>query len=189
MGNRREIYLQRRLQKRVLTKKLKNMFLTIVVFMIILALFDLYVGVSNDAVNFLSSAIGAKVAKWRTIMIIAALGIIIGALMSDGMMDIARHGILDPDYFTFNEVMMVFVAVMITDVIVLDLFNTLKMPTSTTVSLVFELLGAAFIISVLKASNDASLSIAELLNFDKAFSVILAIFTSVGIAFFSAVIV
>ena len=165
------------------------MFLTIVVFMIILALFDLYVGVSNDAVNFLSSAIGAKVAKWRTIMIIAALGIIIGALMSDGMMDIARHGILDPDYFTFNEVMMVFVAVMITDVIVLDLFNTLKMPTSTTVSLVFELLGAAFIISVLKASNDASLSIAELLNFDKAFSVILAIFTSVGIAFFSAVIV
>ena len=157
--------------------------------MIILALFDLYVGVSNDAVNFLSSAIGAKVAKWRTIMIIAALGIIIGALMSNGMMDIARHGILDPDYFTFNEVMMVFVAVMITDVIVLDLFNTLKMPTSTTVSLVFELLGAAFIISVLKASEDASLNIAELLNFDKAFSVILAIFTSVGIAFFSAVIV
>ena len=165
------------------------MFTTIVVFMIILALFDLYVGVSNDAVNFLSSAIGAKVAKWRTIMIIAALGIIIGALMSNGMMDIARHGILDPDYFTFNEVMMVFVAVMITDVIVLDLFNTLKMPTSTTVSLVFELLGAAFIISVLKASEDASLNIAELLNFDKAFSVILAIFTSVGIAFFSAVIV
>ena len=189
MGNRREIYLQRKLQKRVLTKKLKNMFLTIVVFMIILALFDLYVGVSNDAVNFLSSAIGAKVAKWRTIMIIAALGIIIGARMSNGMMDIARHGILDPDYFTFNEVMMVFVAVMITDVIVLDLFNTLKMPTSTTVSLVFELLGAAFIISVLKASEDASLNIAELLNFDKAFSVILAIFTSVGIAFFSAVIV
>ncbi|MBO7337398.1 MAG: inorganic phosphate transporter [Paludibacteraceae bacterium] len=165
------------------------MFLTIVVFMIILALFDLYVGVSNDAVNFLSSAIGAKVAKWRTIMIIAALGIISGAMMSDGMMDIARHGILDPDYFTFNEVMTVFVAVMITDVIVLDLFNTLKMPTSTTVSLVFELLGAAFIISMLKASEDASLNIAELLNFDKAFSVILAIFTSVGIAFFSAVVV
>ncbi len=189
MGNKREIYLQRRLQKKSTYPKTEKMFLTIVVFMIILALFDLYVGVSNDAVNFLSSAIGAKVAKWRTIMIIAALGIIIGALMSDGMMDIARHGILDPDYFTFNEVMMVFVAVMITDVIVLDLFNTLKMPTSTTVSLVFELLGAAFIISVLKASENASLSIAELLNFDKAFSVILAIFTSVGIAFFSAVIV
>ena len=119
------------------------MFELIVGFLIILAIFDLVVGVSNDAVNFMNSGIGAKAARFRTIMAVSAIGVFAGAAMSNGMMDIARHGILMPEYFTFYEVMCVFLAVMVTDVILLDIFNTLGMPTSTTVSLVFELLGGA----------------------------------------------
>lgn len=166
------------------------MFELIVGFLIILAIFDLVVGVSNDAVNFMNSGIGAKAARFRTIMAVSAIGVFAGAAMSNGMMDIARHGILMPEYFTFYEVMCVFLAVMVTDVILLDIFNTLGMPTSTTVSLVFELLGGAFALAILKIINEATgpdgtlLGLGELLNTEKAISVVLGIFLSVAIAFF-----
>ncbi len=168
---------------------METIYLCIVVFLLCLAIFDLFVGVSNDAVNFLNSAIGAKVAKFRTVMIVASVGVGIGAVMSTGMMDVARHGIMSPDYFTFNEVMVIFLAVMVTDVIVLDMFNSLGMPTSTTVSLVFELLGGTFIIATIKTISDGTLTYSELLNTDKALQVIIAIFVSVAIAFVFGVIV
>ena len=155
----------------------------IVVFLLCLALFDLYVGVSNDAVNFLQSAVGARVAAFRTILFVASAGVILGAVMSSGMMDVARHGIMMPNHYAMSEVMVVFLAVMVTDVIVLDVFNSLGMPTSTTVSLVFELLGAAAILAAVKMMGDGSLQINDLLNTDKALSVILAIFVSVAVAF------
>ncbi|MDO4172730.1 MAG: inorganic phosphate transporter [Prevotellaceae bacterium] len=164
-------------------------FLGIVAFLIILALFDLVVGVSNDAVNFLNSAIGAKVARFRTIVAIAAVGVFVGASMSNGMMDVARHGIMTPMHFSFYDVMCVLLAVMVTDVVLLDIFNTLGMPTSTTVSMVFELLGGAFAIALLKIASGAVdaegrlLSLGDLLNTEKALSVILGIFLSVAIAF------
>ena len=168
---------------------MSTIYLCIVIFLLCLAVFDLFVGVSNDAVNFLQSAIGAQVAKFRTVLIIASCGVVLGAIMSSGMMDIARHGIMSPDHFTFEEVMTLFLAVMVTDVIVLDVFNTLGMPTSTTVSLVFELLGGAFILSTLKMWGDPSLNYSVLLNSDKALEVIIGIFASVAIAFFFGVIV
>ena len=161
-----------------------EIYFIIVAFLLMLAVFDLFVGVSNDAVNFLNSAVGAKVAKYRTILIVASLGVVIGAIMSSGMMDVARHGIMRPENYSFHEVMTIFLAVMVTDVIVLDIFNTLGMPTSTTVSLVFELLGGTFILAMLKMSADPTLAISDLLNSDKALSVIIAIFVSVAIAFF-----
>ncbi len=160
-----------------------TIYLCIVIFLLCLAVFDLFVGVSNDAVNFLQSAIGAKVAKFRTVLIIASCGVVLGAIMSSGMMDIARHGIMSPDHFTFEEVMTLFLAVMVTDVIILDVFNTLGMPTSTTVSLVFELLGGAFILATLKMYGDDSLNYGILLNSNKALEVIMGIFSSVIIAF------
>ena len=165
------------------------LFLGIVVFLIILAVFDLVVGVSNDAVNFLNSAIGAKVAKYRTIVVVAAVGIFAGAATSNGMMDIARHGIMITQYYSFYDVMCVFLAVMVTDIVLLDIFNTLGMPTSTTVSMVFELLGGAFAIALLwihsgaRAADGTPLSLGDLLNTEKAISVILGIFLSVAIAF------
>lgn len=160
-----------------------------------LAVFDLVVGVSNDAVNFLNSAIGAKVAKFRTIVAIAAVGVFAGAAMSNGMMDVARHGIMTPEYFSFYEVMCVFLAVMVTDVILLDIFNTLGMPTSTTVSMVFELLGGAFAVAILKIAHGATssdgtlLALGDLLNTEKAISVIMGIFLSVAIAFIVGMVV
>ena len=168
---------------------METIYLCIVVFLLCLAVFDLFVGVSNDAVNFLNSAIGAKVAKFRTVMIIASAGVALGAVMSSGMMDVARHGIMQPSNFTFYDVMTIFLAVMVTDVIVLDMFNTLGMPTSTTVSLVFELLGGTFIIAAVKIASDPSLAFGDLLNTDKALSVIVAIFVSVAIAFVFGVVV
>ncbi len=164
-------------------------YLIIVVFLFMLAIFDLVVGVSNDAVNFLNSAIGAKVASFKTIMIIAAMGIFVGASFSNGMMDIARHGIYQPEYFYFQEIMCILVAVMLTDVVLLDFFNSLGLPTSTTVSLVFELLGGTFAIALIKTANDPSLQMSQLVNTDKALSVIMAIFVSVAIAFFFGLIV
>lgn len=164
-------------------------YLIIVSFLIVLAVFDLVVGVSNDAVNFLNSAIGAKVAKFRTIVTIAAIGVFAGAALSNGMMDVARHGIMTPEYFSFTDVICVFLAVMVTDVILLDIFNTLGMPTSTTVSMVFELLGGAFAIALIKILDGAvdvegvPLTLGDLLNTEKALSVILGIFLSVAIAF------
>lgn len=168
---------------------MNTLFLGIVIFLIILAVFDLVVGVSNDAVNFLNSAIGAKVAKFKTIVLIAAIGVFAGASLSNGMMDVARHGIMMPEYFSFYNVMCVFLAVMVTDVILLDIFNTLGMPTSTTVSMVFELLGGTFAIAIIQIVNGATdangvaLTLGDLLNTEKALSVILGIFLSVAIAF------
>jgi len=120
----------------------ENIYLALVIVLFILAISDLVVGVSNDAVNFLNSAIGSKAASFKVIMIIAALGVLFGATFSSGMMEIARSGIFHPDKFYFSEIMLIFLAVMITDVILLDTFNTYGLPTSTTVSIVFELLGA-----------------------------------------------
>lgn len=144
---------------------------------------DLVVGVSNDAVNFLTSAIGAKVAPYKTILLIASIGIFIGAVSGNGMMDIARNGIFHPSYFKFSEVMVIFIAVICSDVLLLDIFNSLGMPTSTTVSMVFELLGGTFMLSMLKIARDPSLQLSQLMNTDKALSVIIAIFISVAIAF------
>ena len=164
---------------------MESIYLGIVIFLFLLAIFDLTVGVSNDAVNFLNSAIGAKAASFKTIILIAAAGIFCGATMSNGMMEIARHGIFRPEAFHFNELMCIFLAVMVTDVVLLDIFNTLGMPTSTTVSMVFELLGGTFALAMLKiAAGHESLTFAELLNTEKALTVILGIFLSVAIAFF-----
>lgn len=158
--------------------------LCIVIFLFVLAVFDLTVGVSNDAVNFLTSALGSKAASFRTIIIVASVGIFIGAASSNGMMDIARHGIFRPEYFSFYDLICIFMAVMVTDIILLDVFNSIGMPTSTTVSMVFELLGAAFIIALMKMWHDESaLSLMDLLNTEKALEVILGIFLSVAIAF------
>lgn len=164
-------------------------YLIIIVFLLVLAVVDLFVGVSNDAVNFMNSAIGAKVARFRTVIIVASVGIVAGAMLSAGMMDVARHGIMQPSYFSFREVMMLFLAVMVTDVIVLDVFNSHGMPTSTTVSLVFELLGGAFVLALLKMSADGSLAMSDLLNSSKALSVIIAIFVSVALAFVTGAVV
>ena len=164
---------------------MESIYLGIVIFLFLLAIFDLTVGVSNDAVNFLNSAIGAKAASFKTIILIAAVGIFCGATMSNGMMEIARHGIFRPEAFHFNELMCIFLAVMVTDVVLLDIFNTLGMPTSTTVSMVFELLGGTFALAMLIiAAGRASQAFAELLNTEKALTVILGIFLSVAIAFF-----
>ena len=163
---------------------METIYLGIIVFLFILAVFDLSVGVSNDAVNFLNSAVGAKVASFQTIIIIASIGIFCGATMSNGMMDIARHGIFQPAHFYFNELMCLFLAVMVSDVVLLDVFNTLGLPTSTTVSLVFELLGGTFVLALIKiATSDGLLGFGDLLNTDKALTVILGIFLSVAIAF------
>lgn len=159
-------------------------YLGFVVFLFILAISDLWVGVTNDAVNFLNSAIGAKVAKFRTIIIIAAVGVFFGATLSNGMMDIARHGIFRPEQFAFQELMIIFLAVMVTDIVLLDVFNSLGMPTSTTVSMVFELLGATFALTLVKMSGaEGVLGVSDYMNTEKALSVIMAIFVSVAIAF------
>ncbi len=163
---------------------MEYVFLGIIIFLFVLAVFDLSVGVSNDAVNFLNSAIGARAAQFRTVIIVAAVGVFVGAVMSNGMMDIARHGIFRPENFSFFDLLCIFMAVMVTDIILLDIFNSLGMPTSTTVSMVFELLGATFAISLFKLAHDTTgLTFADLLNTEKALSVIIGIFLSVAIAF------
>ena len=162
---------------------METIYLCIVIFLLCLAVFDLFVGVSNDAVNFLQSAVGARVAAFRTVLIIASVGVVLGAVLSSGMMDVARHGIMMPDRYSFHEVMTIYLAVMVTDVIVLDVFNTLGMPTSTTVSLVFELLGGTAMLAMLKVMADPDLDYGMLLNSSKALQVIIAIFVSVAISF------
>ena len=165
----------------------------IICFLFILAVIDLNVGVSNDAVNFLNSAVGAKAASLKVILIVAAIGIFIGASTSNGMMDIARHGMFQPEHFYFRQLMCVFLAVTVTDVVLLDIFNSLGMPTSTTVSMVFELLGASFALAIIKVSSGENLpgveSVGDLLNTSKALEVIAGIFLSVAIAFFFGIIV
>lgn len=168
---------------------METFYLGIVIFLFVLAVFDLVVGVSNDAANFLNSAIGSKAASFKTIMVIAAIGVFVGATCSNGMMDIARHGIYQPQYFYFSEIMTILMAVMLTDIILLDIFNSMGMPTSTTVSMVFELLGATFAIAIVKSMRDPDLDFAQLINTDKALSVIMAIFLSVAIAFFFGAVV
>ena len=169
---------------------METFYLFLIIFLFVLAVFDLSVGVSDDAVNFMNSAIGSKAASFKVIMVIAAIGIFVGASLSNGMMDIARHGIYQPQHFYFSEIMCILLAVMLTDVVLLDIFNSLGMPTSTTVSLVFELLGGTVAISLIKIANsNGALQLGDLLNTDKAFTVILAIFLSVAIAFFFGAIV
>ena len=159
-------------------------YMLIVVFLFALAIIDLWVGVSNDAVNFIGAAVGSRAAKFKYVMLVAALGVFVGATFSNGMMEVARSGIFNPDVFYFNEVMVIFLAVMVSDVFLLDLFNSLGLPTSTTVSMVFELLGAAFIVAVMKIFiGDTDINLVELLNTEKALVMIISIFLSVAVAF------
>ena len=162
-----------------------NIFLVLVSILLILAVIDLIVGVSNDAVNFLNSAIGSKVFSYKTIMITASLGIFIGAVFSSGMMEVARKGIFNPHMFTFNDIMVVFIAVMLADIFLLDIFNSLGMPTSTTVSIVFDLLGAAVGVGLIKTlQKGADLGeIALYINSSSALKIISGILLSVVIAF------
>ncbi|MEL0202073.1 MAG: inorganic phosphate transporter [Flavobacteriaceae bacterium] len=162
-----------------------NIYLYIIILLSILAIGDLIVGVSNDAVNFLNSAIGSKVFSFRRIMIFASIGVACGALFSSGMMEVARKGIFNPEAFFFDEIIYIFMAVMITDILLLDFFNTLGMPTSTTVSIVFELLGAAVVMSFIKIfENSGNISeLSSYINTSKAVQIILGILLSVFIAF------
>lgn len=162
-----------------------DIYIYILFFLFGLAMLDLIVGVSNDAVNFLNSAVGSKVASMRTILIIASIGVFLGSSFSNGMMEIAQKGIFNPQLLTFEEIMMIFMAVIITDVILLDVFNTIGLPTSTTVSLVFELLGAALCIAVLKVYADTSSleGVSAYLNWSSASKIITGIFLSVVISF------
>ncbi len=175
-------------------------FIGVVVFLFVLAIFDLSVGVSNDAVNFLNSAVGSKTASLKVLMIITSIGVFAGCVLSNGMMDIARHGIFQPQFFSFMEILCIMMTVTVTDVVLLDAFNNKGMPTSTTVSVVFELLGGTVAISMLKMlgargtisveqlngmaiDGATNVGYAELINTDKALTVVLGIFVSIGIAF------
>ncbi|WP_067030029.1 inorganic phosphate transporter [Allomuricauda sp. CP2A] len=162
-----------------------NIYLVIMVALAVLAITDLVVGVSNDAVNFLNSALGSKAISFKTIMVVASIGIALGAMSSSGMMEVARKGIFNPSEFVFSEIMIIFMAVMITDVLLLDFFNTLGMPTSTTVSIVFELLGAAVAMALIKVSGTGGgfEALGSYINTDKATEIILGILLSVVIAF------
>ena len=160
------------------------LYIGIIIFLFCLAISDIIVGVSNDAVNFLNSAVGSKTAKFRNLIIIASIGVFLGASLSNGMMDIARHGIFQPQYFSFAELITIMLAVMVTDVILLDAFNSRGLPTSTTVSLVFELLGGTVALAMIKnIQTDGALTFTQMINTDKALSVILGIFLSIAIAF------
>ena len=163
---------------------MENLYLILVIVLAILACGDLIVGVSNDAVNFLNSAVGSKAISLRTIMILAGLGVAFGALFSSGLMEVARKGIFNPGEFYFDEIMLIFTAVMLTDILLLDFFNTIGMPTSTTVSIVFELLGAAVFMSLIKISSTTG-DISDLVNYintTKAIQIISGIVLSVVVA-------
>lgn len=162
----------------------------VIIFIFVLAILGIIAGVSNDATNFMSAAVGTKSASYRAVTIIAALGIIIGSLMSNGMMEIARNGVFSPQYFFANEIVYIYLAVMIANLILLDVFNTLGLPTSTSVSLVFELLGATVAIAMIKMHDGtAGVTLAELINTDKALTMVVGIFLSVAIAFIFGIIV
>ena len=163
-----------------------EIYTVVVAVLAILAVTGLYVGVTNDAVNFLNSAIGSKVASMRTILLVASVGIIIGAITSSGMMEVARHGMFNPAMFSFREVMMLYVGVMLANVILLDLYNSLGLPTSTTVSLIFCLLGSAVAVAVFKIANDDAITfdtLGQYINTTRAMGIISAILLSVIIAF------
>ncbi len=164
---------------------MENLYFYLLIALFILAIGDLIVGVSNDAVNFLNSAIGSKVISFKNIMIFASIGIALGAISSSGMMEVARKGIFNPEAFYFDEIIYIFMAVMITDILLLDFFNTLGLPTSTTVSIVFELLGASVVMALIKIYN-SSKDLTDLTNYinnEKAIQIILGILLSVFIAF------
>ncbi|MDX9780610.1 MAG: inorganic phosphate transporter, partial [bacterium] len=163
-----------------------SLYFVMVIMLFFLAASDLVVGVTNDAVNFINSARGARAAKNWIIMLIASIGVFIGATFSSGMMEVARKGIFHPQEFVFSEVMIIYLAVMLTDIILLDTYNSLGLPTSTTVSIVFELLGAAVAVSLIKIGSDPMISLSEMsrfINSDKAFLIISGILLSVIIAF------
>lgn len=162
-----------------------NLYLLMIAALAILAIADLIVGVSNDAVNFLNSAIGSKAVSFKTIMIVASIGIAFGAVFSSGMMEVARKGIFNPGMFMFSDIMIIFMAVMITDILLLDFFNSIGMPTSTTVSIVFELLGAAVAVSLIKIGADGGnfADVANYINTSKATMIIVGILLSVIVAF------
>ena len=164
---------------------METIYLILVVVLFILAISDLIVGVSNDAVNFLNSALGAKAASFKVIMIVAALGIVFGATFSSGMMEVARKGIFHPQFFTMPELITIFMAVMLTDILLLDLFNAHGLPTSTTVSIVFELLGAAVAVSLIKIMHaaDGSMTLGEYINTAKAMMIVFGILLSIVVAF------
>lgn len=164
---------------------MENFFLYVLIALAVLAIADLVVGVSNDAVNFLNSAIGSKALSFRSIMIVASVGVAFGAIFSSGMMEVARKGIFNPELFYFDEIMFVFLAVMITDILLLDFFNTIGLPTSTTVSIVFELLGAALAMSYIKiiSGGEELSTILQYINDEKALQIITGILLSVFIAF------
>jgi len=162
-----------------------NIYLLMIVALAVLAIADLVVGVSNDAVNFLNSAIGSKAISFKTIMIVASIGVAIGAIFSSGMMEVARKGIFNPHEFMFNEIMIIFMAVMITDILLLDFFNTVGMPTSTTVSIVFELLGASVAMALIKIGHSGGtfVDVVNYINTSKASEIIFGILLSVLVAF------
>ena len=163
-----------------------NIYLFMLIAITVLAIADIVVGVSNDAINFLNSAIGSKAISMRTIMIVASLGIFIGAVYSSGLMEVARKGIFVPSMFSFHEIMLIFMAVMITDILLLDFFNTLGLPTSTTVSIVFNLLGAAVVTALIKIGHSDEYTMADIgrfINTAKAIEIITGILMSVVIAF------
>jgi len=163
---------------------METLYLILIVILFLLAISDLIVGVSNDAVNFLNSAVGSKAAPLKILMIVAAVGVLAGTVFSGGMMEIARSGVFYPDKFTFADIMIIFLAVMITDVVLLDAFNTIGFPTSTTVSLIFELLGAAVAIAVFKIAGGLEYAqLGEYINSAKALTVVSGILVSVIIAF------
>ena len=170
---------------------MENIYLIIVIVLFALAISDLVVGVSNDAVNFLNSSIGSKAAPRYIIMIIASAGIVVGTTFSSGMMEVARKGIFHPDMFYFSEIMMIFLAVMLTDILLLDLYNTFALPTSTTVSIVFELLGAAVAVSLIKIGSDSETAstLGGYINSSKALAIISGILLSVIVAFIIGAIV
>jgi len=162
-----------------------DFYIVIVVILMATAIVDLIVGVSNDAVNFLNSAIGSRVAPFKVILTIASIGLVMGSLFSSGMMEIARNGIFNPGFFTFDKVIIVFLAVMLTDIILLDFYNSLGLPTSTTVSLVFELLGAALVTGLMIAfdSGRGLETWSEIINYSSAITIISGIFLSVFLSF------
>lgn len=162
-----------------------SIYIIFIVVLFILAISDLIVGVSNDAVNFLNSAVGARATSFKTVMIVASVGVLVGATFSSGLMEIARKGLFYPGEFSFSEVIIVFLAVMITDIILLDIFNTFGLPTSTTVSIVFELLGASVAVAIIKisASEQTLQDIGQYINAAKALAIITGILVSVALAF------
>ncbi len=168
-----------------------ELYVMVVGILLTFAVVDLIVGVTNDAVNFLNSSIGSKAAPFKVIMIIASLGILAGVTFSGGMMEVARKGIFHPQYFTMPNLMAIFLAVMLTDILLLDLFNTHGLPTSTTVSIVFELLGAAVAVSIIKISisADSTMELWDYINTAKALTIVFGILLSIIVAFFSGAVI